>query len=158
MLKPEKIRYGVFTSNKDFAKRMIDNLIRNHKGKVENYRNTKNELSYYMDDGTNFIWLDTKESIRGFRCSKAIVDISTCSLEFIQMIIKPICIYADKDDFEIVASEDNIEYGLFQFINQLNKIACIKGDIPIYYNDYDCPTNYNLGFSIEKNGLNLYGY
>lgn len=155
MLKPDKIRYGIFTTDREFAKRIIDNLKLNHKGKVEKYINSKSELSCYMDDGTNFIWLKADESVKGFRCSKAIVDISTCSFEFISRILKPICIYAEEDDFEIVTSKDNIGYNISQFIDQLRKIAYIKGDIPVYYNDYDSAPNYHLNFKIERGGLNL---
>ena len=78
-----------------------------------------------MDDGTNFIWLKADESVRGVRCSKAIVDISTCSFEFISRILKPICIYAEEDDFEIVTSKDNIGYNISQFIDQLIKMGCM---------------------------------
>ena len=124
--------------------------------KVEKYINSTHELSCYMDDGTNFIWLGANESIIGFRCARAVVDISTCSVEFIQKVIKPICIYADKEDFEIVTSKE-ISGNLFEFINQLEKIAIIKGDIPVYYNNFDnCPNN-QLGFKVNKDGLNLYG-
>ena len=125
-------------------------------GKVEKYINSTHELSCYMDDGTNFILLGANESIRGFRCARVVVDISTCSVEFIQKVIKPICIYADKEDFEIVTSKE-ASGNLFEFINQLEKIAIIKGDIPVYYNNIDnCPNN-QLGFKVNKDGLNLYG-
>ena len=151
-----KIRHGVFTSDRVFAKMIIDNLKLAHDGKVEKYINSTHELSCYMDDGTIFIWLGANESIRGFRCARAVVDISTCSVEFIQKVIKPICIYADKEDFEIVTSEDT-SGKLFEFINQLEKIAIIKGDIPVYYNDFDNCPNDQLGFKVNEDGLNLYG-
>lgn len=151
-----KVRHGVFTSDRDFAKLIIDYLRRSHGGKVEKYINSRNELSCYMDDGTNYIWLTTNKSIKGFRCSKATVDISTCSFDFIQNVIKPICIFADEEDFQIVSSE-NAPCNLFHFIEQLRKIAIIKGDISVYYNDYNSKPNDQLGFEVNGDGLNLCG-
>ena len=157
ILEGMKIRCGVFTTDKDFAIKTINHLKDRHGGKVEKYINSAHELSCYMDDGTNFIWLGANESIRGFRCSKAVVDISTCSLEFIQKVIKPICIYADKEDFEIVNSIPLGKTMLFKFIDDLTKIACVQGDIPVYYNNYDCTPNDILEYEINKEGLNLCG-
>ena len=151
-----KIRHGVFTSDKNFAKKIIDNLKHAHGGKVEKYINSAYEVSCYMEDGTNFIWLDPNKSIRGFKCARAVVDISTCSMEFIQEAINHICIHAGKEDFEIVMSKE-AKNNLFEFIEQLNKIAIIKGDIPVYYNDYDSKPNDQLGFKVNGDGLNLYG-
>lgn len=44
---------------------------------------------------------------------------------------------------------------LFELIKILEKIAILKGDIPVFYNDYDSCPNYSLGINIEDGGLNL---
>ena len=151
-----KIRCGVFTTDKKFAKFHIDALKNHHGGKVAKYLYSQNEISCYMDDGTNYIWLRPNLQNKGYRCSQAVVDISTCEFKQIEDIILPICIFADKEDFAIVRSKEN-DMNLFKFIKMLEKIAILKGNIPVFYNDYDSYPNYSLGFNIEKDGLNLYG-
>lgn len=150
-----KIRCGVFTTDRDYAKGRIDYLKDKHGGKVEKYINSVNELSCYMDDGTNYIWIKPNDCARGYRCTQAVIDISTCPFDVIQKVILPICIFADKEDFTIDQSKEE-KLGLFQFIERLKKIAIIKGDIPVYYNDYDSPPQDVFSFDIESDGLNLW--
>lgn len=151
-----KIRCGVFTTDREFAKFHIDALKDNHGGKVVKYVHSKNDISCYMDDGTNYVWLCPNLHNRGYRCSQAVIDISTCDFKEIENVILPICLYADKEDFTIVRSKEK-DMNLFELIKTLEKIAILKGDIPVFYNDYDLCSNYSLGFNIEKDGLNLYG-
>lgn len=156
MTKSEKIKYGIFTLDREYAEATIDRLKDMHGGKVDKYIKTKYELSCYMDDGTNFIWLKMNEDTKGFRCSKAIIDIATCSINFIKYIVLPMCIYANKKDIEIVTSID-IDTDLDTFIETLRKIKIIKGNIPVYYNNFDNCPNYCLGFKVDEDGVNLYG-
>lgn len=150
-----KIRCGVFTTDREYAEGMINCLKDRHGGKVEKYINSANELSCYMDDGTNYIWIKPFDCSRGFRCSRAVVDIATCSFDTIQKLILPICIFADKEDFIIDQSIEE-KLGLFQFIERLKKIAIIKGDMPVYFNDYGSPPQDIFGFNIKEDGLNLW--
>ena len=153
-----KICCGVFTTDREYAEGIINCLKDRHGGKVEKYINTTNELSCYMDDGTNYIWLKPNLQSKGFRCSQAIIDISTCSLDAIQRIILPIClVYGEREDLEVANSIPTGKTMLFKLANDLTKIAYIKGDIPVYYNDYDSPPNDMLGYEISKDGLNLCG-
>ena len=118
----------------------IDALKNNHGGKVVKYVHSKNDISCYMDDGTNYANLHNK----GYRCSQAVIDISTCDFKEIGNVILPICLYADKEDFTIVRSKEE-DMDLFELIKTLEKIAISKGDIPVFYNDYDSWPNYSLG-------------
>lgn len=149
-----KIRCGIFTTDREYAKCKIDYLKDKHGGKVEKYINSAHSISCYMEDGTNYIWINPNDNSRGYRCSQAIVDISTCSYDVIQRIILPICVFADKEDYTIVASKDE-KLSLFQLIEMLEKIAIIKGDMPVYYNDYDSPPENIFSFSVNEDGLNI---
>lgn len=149
-----KIRCGVFTTDREFAKFHIDTLKDNHVGKVVKYVHSTNDISCYMDDGTNYIWLRPNLHNRGYRCSQAVIDISTCNFKEIENVILPICLYVDKEDFMIVRSKEE-DMNLFELIKTLEKIAILKGDIPVFYNDYDSCPNYSLGLNIEDGGLNL---
>ena len=149
-----KIRCGVFTTDREFAKFHIDTLKNNHGGKVVKYIYSVNDISCYMDDGTNYVWLRPNLHNKGYRCSQAIIDISTCDFKEIENVILPICLYADKEDFKIVRSKEE-DMNLFELIKILEKIAILKGDIPVFYNDYDSCPNYSFGINIEDGGLNL---
>lgn len=151
-----KIRCGIFTTDREFAKFHIDTLKNNHGGNVTKYIYSVNDISCYMDDGTNYVWLRPNLHNRGYRCSQAVIDISTCDFKEIKEIIIPICLYADKEDFTIVRSKEE-DMNLFDFIKTLEKIAILKGNISVFYNDCDSCPNFSLGFNIEKDGLNLYG-
>lgn len=151
-----KIRCGVFTTDREFAKFHIDTLKNNHGGKVVKYIYSANDISCCMDDGTNYVWLRPNLHNKGYRCSQAVIDISTCEFKEIEEIIIPICLFVDKEDFTIVRSKEE-DMNLFDFIKTLEKIAILKGNIPVFYNDYDSCPNFSLGFNIENDGLNLYG-
>lgn len=131
------MRYGVFTTNKDWAKSWIDTqrYFAQMKGvTVDKHRNSANELMYYMNNGDLYMWVRPSENSRGIRLDEAVVDISTCPLEIITNII--IHIVKHRKDIVIAESKSD-ERTLFSFIEQLKKVAAIKGDMPIYYDGYD---------------------
>lgn len=131
------MKYGVFTTDKDWAKSWIDTqrfFAQKDGAKVEQHRNTANELVYYLDNGDVYMWVRPIENSRGRRFTDAVVDISTCPLEIISHIIVPIV--ANRNNITIAESKTE-ERSLFSFIEQLQKVATIKGDMPIYYEGYD---------------------
>ena len=131
------MKYGVFTTDKDWAKSWIDTqrfFAQKDGAKVEQHRNTANELVYYLDNGDVYMWARPIENSRGRRFTDAVVDISTCPLEIISHIIVPII--ANRNNITIAESKTE-ERSLFSFIEQLQKVDAIKGDMPIYYEGYD---------------------
>lgn len=131
------MKYGVFTTDKDWAKSWIDTqrfFAQKDGAKVEQHRNTANELVYCLDNGDVYMWVRPIENSRGRRFTDAVVDISTCPLEIISHIIVPIV--ANRNNITIAESKTE-ERSLFSFIEQLQKVAAIKGDMPIYYEGYD---------------------
>ena len=130
------MKYGVFTTNKDWAKSWIDTqrCFAQMKGvTIDKHINSANELVYYMNNGDLYMWVQPKNS-RGRRLDNAVVDISTCPLGIITNIIIPIVKH--RKDI-VIAESDSDERTLFSFIEQLKKVAAIKGDMPIYYEGYD---------------------
>ena len=131
------MKYGVFTTNKEWAKSWIDTqrfFAQKDGAKVEQHRNSANELVYYLDNGDVYMWVKPIENSKGRRFTDAVVDISTCPLEIITHIIVPIV--ANRNNITIAESKTE-ERMLFSFIEQLQKVAAIKGDMPIYYEGYD---------------------
>ncbi len=131
------MKYGVFTTNKDWAKSWIDTQRRFAQMKgvtVDKHINSANEFVYYMNNGDLYMWVRPSENSRGRRLDNAVVDISTCPLEIITNVIIPIV----KHSKDIVIAESRLdERTLFSFIEQLKKVAAIKGDMPICYEGYD---------------------
>lgn len=86
-----------------------------------------------MGDGTEYIQIRPIDSSRGQKCAVAIIDLATCSLEFIRDWIPAICIFTDKEDFIFKDSsrtdEHSKSYDLITLIDRLQKISYIKGNI-----------------------------
>lgn len=136
-MRRENLKYGVFTTNKEWAKSWIDTrrfFAQKDGAKVEQHKNSANELVYYLDNGDVYMWVRPTENSRGRRFTDAVVDISTCPLEIITHIIVPIV--ANRNNITIAESETE-ERMLFSFIEQLQKVASIKGDMPMYYEGYN---------------------
>ena len=70
------MKYGVFTTNKDWAKSWIDTqrYFAQMKGvTVDKHRNSANELVYYMNNGDLYMWVRPSENSKGRRLDEAVV-------------------------------------------------------------------------------------
>lgn len=136
-MKPDKIRCGIFTSNRYEAKIILDEIASNNKDNIEFYRNSSIELDLRLKDGTDYIWLRPSDSSRGFRCSKAIIDLAIDS-KIIRELIMPICIYCEEKDYKTFNTNRKDEFmKIADLIEELKSLASIYGNKPIAINDND---------------------
>ena len=84
-------KYGIFTTNRDFADKIIEqytkiNILKRVKSANENYAIMKN--------GTQYKWIKPNDNALGNKCSAGIIDLATCSFDFIREWIPSICLFA----------------------------------------------------------------
>lgn len=112
-------QYGIFTTNKEFADKIIDqyvNVIKRVKSANESFAITQN--------GKKFKWIKPFDNARGNKCSVGIIDLATCSFDFIREWIPAICIFADKEDYIFKDSEYGMDlkpYDLHALNDMLQK-------------------------------------
>lgn len=152
------MKYGVFTKDWDYAKNCIDNFgwfTNDYGAKIDMYKCSKYDIQVRMTNGDTYTWVKPSDNARGRKFDCATIDISTCSLEAIQNVVLPSCVFADRDNIKIGRSKPHGESKLFSLIEELEKVAAIKGNMPVYYNNYDCPPDCQLGIRVEDEGINL---
>lgn len=169
MIKPDKIRCGIFTNDYDTAQRVIGNIKENNINNIEFYRKGKTDLNLRLKDGTDYIWIRPIDMSRGYRCSKAMIDLAI-DYDTIQRIIKPICIYCDEQDYQTFDSREHEEYmkatDLIELLKSMvaifgNKVVARNDDgrllpitdiwfgkVPIKFNDGTREDIYDYGFEI----------
>lgn len=133
-----KPTYGFVTSNRDYAKHLIDWIKDEEKDKGNNvvrHINSVNDIEYTLQNGTRLIWVRPNEYARGYRFAKVWIDFVTCSNEVLQNVILPKCIFADKEDIHIVQSSNTKEFSLFELIEHLTKFAHVYGDVKVMRHD-----------------------
>lgn len=77
-------KYGIFTMNKDFANEIITSCIKNHNYKPIKRIKSELENRALMENGMEYIWIKPLENARGHKMSGGVIDLATCSLEFIR--------------------------------------------------------------------------
>lgn len=148
-----KSQYGIFTTNREFANKIIDQYT---KVNVVKRNNSINESFAIMQDGTKYKWINPIDNARGNKCSVGIIDLATCSLDFIRDWIPAICIFADKDNYIFKDSEHDGEfkpYDLHTLIDRLQKVEVLIGninDLGFYDMDYGWQQLVDLGIGTDK--------
>lgn len=123
--------YGVFTQDREFANYMIDKYVHEHNCEVCERIKTKNFSYAIMSDGTRYNWFKPDSNARGHICSMAIIDLGTCSLEFIEEWIPYLCrLNESKNRYILVDSTNsNKSYDLHTLIDRLKKIEMLYGNL-----------------------------
>lgn len=100
MIKPEKIRVGIFTDDYNKAKHIFDIIELAYKGDIKFYKNnqyTPRLNLITLKEEIDFVWLKPHESSRGYRCSRAYID-NNIDADLLQNIVMPICNYCNEND------------------------------------------------------------
>lgn len=84
--------HGIFTSDRRIAEKVIYDLTKQEGKKIKSYLDNENFLQYDFEEGDRYIWFNPQKNYKGCRCYEAIVDVSTCSEEYFQKVIKPMCV------------------------------------------------------------------
>ena len=122
-------KYGIFTMDRDFAGKIIDQYA---KVNVLKRVKSKNEDCAIMKNGTQFRWIRPNDYARGNKCSAGIIDLATCSFDFVREWIPSICIFAEKSDYIFKDSEFGVEtkpYDLHTVIDRLEKAEVLLGNV-----------------------------
>lgn len=156
LLEGVKPIYGIFTVNKEFADKVIDSYIKSHKIPVSKRIKSSYENYAVMEDGTKYKWIKPNNNARGNKCSAGIIDLATCSFDFIREWIPSICIFAEKSDYIFKDSEFGLErkpYDLHTLIDRLQKIEVLLGNVEslgFYDMDYGWQILVDLGIETDK--------
>lgn len=129
-----KPQYAIFTADREFADYEIDAYAKSHNCPIAKRVKSMNESFAIMEDGTKYKWIKPTDMSRGNKCSTGVIDLATCSLEYIRDFIPAICIFAEKENFVFVDSEHNFKeeqsaYDLHTLIDRLQKVESILGNI-----------------------------
>lgn len=120
------MRYGIFTSDKDFAYSVIQTCIKDYTDNQITKKINNNHLLYIeLVDGTVYQWYRPSENSRGVKVNTALIDIDTCSLDIIRNIIMP-CTMGN--EYEVL-THDYVKYDLDTLLDRLIKIRAIKGNL-----------------------------
>ena len=133
-----KPTYGFVTKDREYAQYLINSVKDNNKehgNVIIKQINNTNNIEYILKDGTKLVWIKPNDSARGYRFAKLWIDFVTCDFEILQNVILPSAIYADKEDIQIVQSNNQKDFSLFELIEHLKKFACVYGDIKVKKND-----------------------
>lgn len=97
-IKPNKARVGIFTNSNEKALKLLDDIYNDTKKQnIKHYKKSKDNAQIMMNDGTHYIVIPPRRSSIGYRCSKAYID-KTVTINQLNDIILPICIYCEKKD------------------------------------------------------------
>lgn len=125
-------KYGIFTTDKDFADAQIDGYLKRPKSKLVKRIKSANSSYALLEDGTKYEWIKPNDCAHGYKCFVGVIDLETCSLDFIREWIPFICIFADKKDYIFLDSKkknNNESYDLHTLIDRLQKIESILGNV-----------------------------
>lgn len=127
-------RYGIFTTDREFADYTIDGYVRSHNCKCEKRVRSVYDSYAIMEDGTKYQWIRPNDYARGHKCSVGVVDLGTCTIDFIREWIPCICLFAEpeKENY-IFGDSTNIKgsksYDLHTLIDRLQKIETLIGNV-----------------------------
>ena len=145
--------YGIFTADRDFAKKTIDNLILTNENEIEHY--DKNQLCCRMKNGERYIWIDPRYSARGYRIQCATVDISTCTISYLQSIFQSMY-FGTKEEIKVVMSR-GMHNKLFELMDYLEKIVVLKGNIDVNVYDDINGKDKNISLRVYMDSMNIFG-
>lgn len=116
----------IYTTNRDFAKNKIDELIAKYpKSDILKYYVSVMDIRVELKNGDFYHWVKPNLNARGIKPDITYIDIDTCSLDIIQTIITPCNL---KGNLKIISSGSD-SYDLDSFIDRLSKIRYIKGNL-----------------------------
>ena len=128
-----KPQYAIFTADREFADYKIDAYIRNHNFPIKKRVKSMIESFAIMEDGTKYKWVKPTDNYRGYKCSIGVIDLATCSLDFIREWIPYICLYAEPEKHYVFVDSSNTKgskpYDLHTLIDRLQKIEAILGNV-----------------------------
>lgn len=154
-----KPKYGIFTTNREFANDTIDSYVRSHNCPILKRVQSQYESLAIMQDGTEYKWIKPTLMSRGNRCSVGVIDLATCELEFIKNFISAICIFAEKENYVFVDSaftleEDKNTYDLHTLIDRLQKIESILGNVKkVGFSDFEYGWQRVAFLSVSKDDI-----
>ena len=135
MALPEGVRprYGIFTTDREFADYTIDGYVRSHNCKCEKRVKSVYDSYAIMEDGTKYQWIRPNDYARGHKCSVGVVDLGTCTIDFIREWIPYICLFAEPEKNYVFVDSSNTKdskpYDLHTLIDRLQKIEAILGNV-----------------------------
>lgn len=120
------MKYGIFTSDRDFAYRVIQTYIKGYDNdQITKVINNEHLIKVELADGTEYQWYYPSENQRGIKINIVLIDIDTCSLDLIQNVIT----YCSVDNAYEVLTHDYVKYDLDTLLDRLMKIRAIKGNL-----------------------------
>ena len=136
-------KYAIFTTDREFADYEIDGYVRSHNCSCVKRVRSAYDSYAVMEDGTEYKWIKPNDSARGHKCSVGVVDMATCSLDFIKEWIPHICLFAEPEKRYVLKDSNNTidnnePYDLHTLIDRLQKIEAIFGNIEkLGFNDLE---------------------
>lgn len=136
-------KYAIFTTDREFADYTIDNYVRSHNCKCEKRIRSTYDSYAVMEDGTKYQWIKPNDTARGHKCSVGVVDLGTCTIDFIREQIPYICLFAEPEKNNCVFrdstnTKDSKPYDLHTLIDRLQKIEALIGNVEkLGYNDME---------------------
>ena len=128
-----KPQYAIFTADREFADYEINAYARSHNCLIAKRVKSTNDSFAIMEDGTKYKWVKPTDNSRGYKCSTGVIDLATCSLEFIRDWIPYICLYAEPEKNYVFVDSSNTRdskpYDLHTLIDRLQKIEAILGNV-----------------------------
>ena len=128
------ITYGVFTKDKDFAIKLI--TYKTRRCKSVNIQSTPISYIANTDTGVIYRWVNpTNNNLRGIKANIGIIDIDTCPLDMIRLIVNYCIIIEEQCN---IITQSRIEpYDLDKLIDRVEKVSYIKGNLKNvkYYGD-----------------------
>ena len=120
-------KIAVYTTDKEYAKRIINALVAKeyHKSDIIRYCTSATDITVELRNGDFYRWVRPNSNARGIKPDISYIDIDTCSLDTIQTIITPCNL---KGNLEIISSGSD-SYDLDSFIDRLLKIRYLKGNL-----------------------------
>jgi len=159
MTLPEEVKpkYGIFTTDREFADYTIDGYVRCHNCPVVKRAKSAYENYAVMEDGTKYEWIKPNDSSRGHKCSTGVIDLATCDIDFIRERIPLICIFAEKKDYVFKDSQhtaDSEAYNLYTLIDRLQKIEAVLGIVSkIGFYDLEYGWQRITSISVDENEI-----
>ena len=120
-------KIAVYTTDKEYAKRIINALVAKeyHKSDIIRYLTSTTDIKVELKNGDFYRWINPNSNTKGMKFDRSYIDIDTCSLDTIQTIITPCNL---KGNLEIISSGSD-SYDLDSFIDRLLKIRYLKGNL-----------------------------
>lgn len=127
-------KYGIFTTDREFADYTIDGYVRSHNCKCAKRVKSAYDSYAVMEDGTKYQWIKPNDSARGYKCSVGVIDLATCAIDFIRERIPYICLFTEPEKEHYVFrdstnTKDSKPYDLHTLIDRLQKIEVLIGNV-----------------------------